>query len=109
MADLFRFSTEHLARFDREIQELRSWYDSATADERDDFIGWLSVLVTVVERNPDRRRFTLSCRINNLETDDAGNALYNGVVFLAPKAMLAAVTAWDAGEEFLPSHSMEIE
>ncbi len=107
MVDLSGFNAKQLATFDREIQELRSWYDAATTDDRSEFKQWLTDLVAVAARQPDIVQFTLGCKVNILETDNDGNVVYDGVVFLSPKPMLAAVTAWDAGDEFVPSHWME--
>lgn len=109
MADLSRINAKHLADFDREIQEFRLWYDAASPAEREEISRWLAELTAVAERNPARQRFTLHCRVNNLETNSEGDVVYNGAVYLTPKPMLAAITAWEAGEEFVPSHWMELE
>ncbi|TWU44476.1 hypothetical protein Poly51_59320 [Rubripirellula tenax] len=107
MADLTRFNAQQLAEFDREVQEFRAWYLEATPDDRSEFRSWLEDLAPIAIRQPSSLAFTLLCRVNNYQTDDEGNEVYNGVVWLTPKAMLGAITAWDAGDEFLPSHWME--
>ena len=107
MADLSKFNARQLAMIDREIQEFRSWFDDATEADRAEMSTWLTEAASVEAKLPDRKNFSLLCRVNNLSLDDEGTIVYDGVVHLNPKAMRDAIARWTLGEEFLPEHWME--
>ena len=103
MADLLRrLNAQTLAQFDREIQELRSEYSNLDDKGRSAFRHWLEQVCSVVDAQPTDPQITVLCRTNNLDVGEDGEVLYDGVVHLSPKAMLAAVLSWDSGQEFTP-------
>lgn len=107
MADLSPMNAKLLAEFDRSVQELRAWYDSATSEERDRVAQWVSDLAAVEDRNPNRSLLAVGVSVANLETDSEGDIVRAAITNLAPKAILGAISAWDVGREFVPAHWME--
>ena len=107
MADLSRFNAKTLAKFDREIQELKSEYQSLEPKTQVEFRIWLERLTEIVDVQP-AGIISVLCQTNRLDTDEEGEIVYDGVVHLFPKAMLLAITAWDANENFTPESFVQI-
>ena len=108
MADLSRFNAKTLAEFDREIQELKSEYQSLESQTQEEFRKWLERLTSIVAEQPAGIPISVLCRTDRLDTDQQGEIVYDGVVHLFPKAMLLAITAWDDGENFTPESFVQI-
>jgi hypothetical protein len=106
--DLERIMVAGLAEFDREITEFRDDYVKLTAARKRELQVWLESLGRLVDQSPAELSFTLLCRIDHLDTAEDGNIERDGVVHLHPKAMLAAMRAWDAGRDFTPASLPEV-
>lgn len=107
MTDISGANARYIATIDREVQELRSWYNDASQQEREEIVSWLQEAVQLESRLPARQQFSLLCRVNNLSTNDGGEITCDGVVYLTPKVMRDAIACWNIGEEYLPANFME--
>ena len=94
--------TSQLLSFDEMVADFRSLYDNFTAKERSNFRAWLESVKTL-NAEGDQWCARLLVKIECDEFDEAGNTLRWADVVLSPRTMLAAVRAWDAGEDFAPS------
>lgn len=107
MADISGANARYLAMIDREVQEFRSWYNDASQQERAEIVTWLNEAVKLESRLPERQRFSLPCRVNNLSTNEGGEITYNGVVYLTPRVMSDAIDCWNIGEEYVPTNFID--
>ena len=94
--------TSQLRHFDEQLSDFRSQYDNFTADERSGFRAWLE-RVEVLYSEGHEWNALLKVRTEYDVCDAAGNTLRWADADFSPKTMLAAVRAWDAGEDFAPS------
>lgn len=107
MTDISGANARYLAMIDREVQEFRSWYNEASQQDREEFVVWLREAVQLESRLPERERFSLLCRINNLSTNEGGEIIYNGIVHLTPRVMSDAIDRWNDGEEYVPTNFID--
>lgn len=95
------FFTSQLLSFDEMVADFRSLYDNFTAKEQSDFRAWLERVRTLsAEGDPWCARLLVKTECD--ECDEAGNTLRPADADFSPTTMLAAVRAWDAGEDFAP-------
>ena len=83
-------------------------YDKLSNEERIAFQSWLERLAQLVAEQPSSPPISVLCRTDVFDISDEGDVIYDGVVHLDPATMLAAVQAWEAGEEFTPNSFTQI-
>ena len=93
--------TSQLRSFDEMVADFRSLYGSFTAKEQSDCRAWLERVQTISAEG-DPWCSSLLVKTECDEFDEAGNTLRSADAGFSPTTMLAAVRAWDAGEDFAP-------
>lgn len=93
--------TAELRKFDEDVSELREFYNNFDIEERSQFRAWLEQVASLATEGY-QQSVLLRIRTQYDVCDENGETLRWGDVEFSPGSMLAAIKAWDAGEDFAP-------
>jgi hypothetical protein len=96
--DIFAVQLRH---FDGQVADFRAWYDGFPAEDKARIRAWLE-RVEALAREGCEWSALLEVRTEYDECDADGDTLRWADVRFSPSTTLAAIRAWDAGEEYTP-------
>ena len=89
-----------LRYFDGMVLDLRGFYDSFTPEEKLQFRFWLERVLALQQECPWSA--FLQVKVEYDLYDEKGEMVDFAGADFSPNTMLAAIKAWDAGEDFAP-------
>jgi hypothetical protein len=90
-----------LRRFDGKIADLRGFYDGLNAEERSGFRSWLERVDTAADEGRQWSAQVL-VRTECDVCDESGETLRWADAVFSTLTMLAAIKAWDSGQDYAP-------
>lgn len=99
--DIRRAMAGQQRHFDNQLSDFRQFYESFPPGERAKIKAWLEK-VEAVGREGLEFNMLLNVKVENDECDERGTVLRWADCQFSPMTLLAAIRAWDAGEDFAP-------